>query len=159
MLGLDKSDLQALPTEPRLAFGVVFAAGDEHARVHVGKTVLILHLPDFCSAINALGAVNGSLSGKEVLLLSDPSSARSQAMASLSRTQDFSSVAQDLWREVPAGSTFIVSGGSIEIAPDALPFSHGARFCVSSLANVMSFEPSSIGDILAAASQPRDAAW
>lgn len=209
MLEFDRSDLQALPTEPRLAFGVVFAAGD-HARAHIGKTVLtytsepyntvlrapsgattecdsasaanlIRHLPVFCSAINALGAVTGSLSGKEVLLLSDPSSAMSRAMASLSRThgftlrsvahsyevarqlvdnsasslvviaEDFSSVAQDLWREVPAGSTFIVSGGSIEIAPDALPFSRGARFCVSSLTNIMSSEPSSIGDILAAA--------
>lgn len=39
MLEFDKSDLQALPTEPRLACGVVFAAGDD-ARAHIGKTML-----------------------------------------------------------------------------------------------------------------------
>lgn len=46
---------------------------------------------------------------------------------------DFSSLAQEIWRCIPAFCRFMVNNPSSEVAPDPLPFTRGATFISSNL--------------------------
>ncbi|PQE24865.1 polyketide synthase protein [Rutstroemia sp. NJR-2017a BVV2] len=48
-------------------------------------------------------------------------------------SQDFSPLGQEIWRHVPAGTTFVLSGGVVQESPDALPFTRGAAFVSTSV--------------------------
>ncbi|KLU92414.1 hypothetical protein MAPG_11360 [Magnaporthiopsis poae ATCC 64411] len=46
---------------------------------------------------------------------------------------EFTTMARDTWRSIPAGGRFILDGGVIENGPDAVPFSKGASFFTTGL--------------------------
>ncbi|KAI5460574.1 lovastatin nonaketide synthase [Mariannaea sp. PMI_226] len=66
---------------------------------------------------------------------------------------NFSSMAQEMWRNIPAGASLCLldNGASISAAPDATPFTRGARFTTTSISSVFRTNPSALRQILVSA--------
>ena len=61
---------------------------------------------------------------------------------------DFSAVSQDIWRLAPRMCRFVVCEGTIEEAPDILPFTKGASFHSTSVRGLYKAEGAKLGDVL-----------
>ncbi|KAF7562295.1 hypothetical protein G7046_g1836 [Stylonectria norvegica] len=65
--------------------------------------------------------------------------------------ETFSSIAQELWRNIPAGASLCLldSGTSILVAPDVSPFTRGARFTSTSIPFLFKNDPRALRQVLA----------
>lgn len=61
---------------------------------------------------------------------------------------DFSVVSQDIWRLAPRMCRFVLCEGTIEEAPDVLPFIRGASFHSTSVRGLYKSEDARLGDVL-----------
>ena len=65
------------------------------------------------------------------LMIGTPPSAPSTVIAS-----EFSPLSHEVWRFMPPMSRFILSEGSVDVRPDALPFTKGASFIPTSIGSL-----------------------
>ena len=63
-------------------------------------------------------------------------------------SHEFSSLSREVWRFVPARTTFVLSGGNILEPPDILPFTKGATFLSTSIDILYRQDRNALGHIL-----------
>ncbi|KAJ5817291.1 hypothetical protein N7447_009524 [Penicillium robsamsonii] len=63
-------------------------------------------------------------------------------------SNDFTPLAQEVWRSIPAGARFVLDGGVLDNAPDAIPFCRGASFFSTGLSRLQKREPQTVAKLL-----------
>ncbi|KAJ5788020.1 hypothetical protein N7457_003010 [Penicillium paradoxum] len=67
-------------------------------------------------------------------------------------SNDFTPLAQEAWRSIPAGARFVLDGGVLDRAPDVVPFSRGASFFSTGLSGLQKRDPGTVTRLLGDAS-------
>lgn len=68
-------------------------------------------------------------------------------------SHDFTPSAQEIWRFITPQSYFIINEGSVDVAPDVLPFSRGAQFRSTSICNLWKTGAPELGWVLQQAAE------